>query len=40
VLEVLKRERGNKARAGRALGVGRRSLYRLLEKHALSVHDA
>ena len=33
VVEVLTRERGNKARAARALGVNRRSLYRLLEKY-------
>jgi DNA-binding NtrC family response regulator len=33
VLEVLKRERGNKSCAARALGVNRRSLYRLLEKY-------
>jgi DNA-binding NtrC family response regulator len=32
VVEVLRRERGNKARAARALGVNRRSLYRLVEK--------
>ena len=33
VVEVLRRERGNKARAARALGVNRRSLYRLVEKY-------
>jgi DNA-binding NtrC family response regulator len=33
VVEVLARERGNKAKAARALGVNRRSLYRLLEKY-------
>ncbi|MCE9606385.1 MAG: sigma-54 dependent transcriptional regulator [Planctomycetia bacterium] len=36
VVEVLRRERGNKARAARALGVNRRSLYRLLERYGLS----
>ena len=35
VIEILNRERGNKARAARALGVSRRSLYRLLEKYGL-----
>ncbi|MBI2823650.1 MAG: sigma-54-dependent Fis family transcriptional regulator [Planctomycetia bacterium] len=32
IVEILNRESGNKARAARALGVNRRSLYRLLEK--------
>ncbi|MBI1904019.1 MAG: helix-turn-helix domain-containing protein, partial [Planctomycetia bacterium] len=32
VMEALEKEGGNKARAARALGVSRRSLYRLLEK--------
>jgi DNA-binding NtrC family response regulator len=35
IVAVLKRERGNKARAARALGVNRRSLYRLLEKYEI-----
>jgi transcriptional regulator with PAS, ATPase and Fis domain len=37
IVEILKRERGNKARAARALGVNRRSLYRLLERHGLKL---
>jgi DNA-binding NtrC family response regulator len=35
VVEVLRRESGNKSRAARALGVDRRKLYRLLEKYAI-----
>jgi transcriptional regulator of acetoin/glycerol metabolism len=35
VIEVLKQYQGNKARTARALGIGRRSLYRLLEKYGL-----
>jgi DNA-binding NtrC family response regulator len=35
VLEILQRERGNKARTARALGINRRSLYRLLEKYGI-----
>jgi transcriptional regulator with PAS, ATPase and Fis domain len=36
IIEILNRENGNKARAARALGVNRRSFYRLLNKHNIS----
>jgi DNA-binding NtrC family response regulator len=35
VLDVLRRENGNKARASRVLGIARRSLYRLMDKYDL-----
>lgn len=39
VLEILKRENGNKSCAARALGVNRRSLYRLLEKYNIDLSN-
>ena len=36
IVEVLSRERGNKARAARTLGVNRRSLYRLIDKYGIT----
>jgi DNA-binding NtrC family response regulator len=35
IVEVLQREKGNKVRTARALGVNRRSLYRLLDKYGI-----
>ncbi len=35
IVEMLKREQGNKARTARALGINRRSLYRLIEKYEI-----
>ena len=37
VLSVLKQNHGNKAQTARALGINRRSLYRLLEKYSTAV---
>jgi DNA-binding NtrC family response regulator len=37
IVDVLQRERGNKARTARALGLNRRSLYRLLEKYSIDL---
>jgi DNA-binding NtrC family response regulator len=36
VLETYHRHSGNKARTARALGIGRRTLYRLLEKYSIA----
>jgi transcriptional regulator of acetoin/glycerol metabolism len=35
IIEILEREKGNKARAARSLGIHRRKLYRLLERFDL-----
>ena len=32
IVETYRRHKGNKARTARALGIGRRTLYRLIEK--------
>jgi DNA-binding NtrC family response regulator len=40
IVDILRRERGNKARTARALGINRRSLYRLLEKHQIEPAEA
>ena len=36
ITEVLQRENGNKSKAARALGIERRKLYRMMEKHGIS----
>lgn len=36
VVEVLRREAGNKSKTARALGIDRRKLYRLLEKYSIA----
>jgi DNA-binding NtrC family response regulator len=39
VLEVLRREAGNKTRTARALGIDRRKIYRLIEKYNIHDHE-
>jgi transcriptional regulator of acetoin/glycerol metabolism len=39
VLETYRRHSSNKARTARALGIGRRTLYRLLEKYSIGEKD-
>ncbi len=39
IIEVLKREHGNKTRAAKALGIERRKLYRLMDKYAITPVD-
>ncbi|ADB16270.1 two component, sigma54 specific, transcriptional regulator, Fis family [Pirellula staleyi DSM 6068] len=39
IVEVLKREKGNKSRAARMLGIDRRKLYRLLEKFTIETGE-
>ena len=40
ILETYRRHDGNKARTARALGIGRRTLYRLLDKYGLGEPEA
>ena len=40
IVEVLRREAGNKTRAARALGIDRRKLYRLVEKYEIRSAEA
>lgn len=39
IVEVLRREKGNKSRAARMLGIDRRKLYRLLEKFTIEMGE-
>ena len=38
ITEVLNRENGNKSKAAKVLGIERRKLYRMMEKHGLTVN--
>ncbi len=39
IVEVLRRERGNKTRAAKSLGINRRKLYRLVAKHRIEAAE-
>jgi transcriptional regulator of acetoin/glycerol metabolism len=39
VVQSLQQEHGNKLRAAKALGVSRRSLYRLIEKYQVQISE-
>jgi DNA-binding NtrC family response regulator len=39
IVEIMKRKQGNKTRAAEVLGLTRRSLYRLLEKHSIQKEE-
>ena len=39
VVENLKNEHGNKTQAAKALGITRRSLYRLIDKYDIRPHE-
>ncbi|MBI2480673.1 MAG: sigma-54-dependent Fis family transcriptional regulator, partial [Planctomycetia bacterium] len=39
VIEVLRRESGNKTRAAKTLGIDRRKLYRLVEKYDIKASE-
>lgn len=39
VVEIMRREAGNKTRAARALGIDRRKLYRLVEKYQITASE-
>jgi DNA-binding NtrC family response regulator len=39
VVEILRREGGNKSKAAKALGIDRRKIYRLLEKYAIGDNE-
>ena len=39
VVEILNREHGNKTQAAKALGITRRSLYRLIDKYDIHPHE-
>jgi DNA-binding NtrC family response regulator len=40
VAQMFRREQGNKLRTAKALGISRRSLYRLLEKYRISLEKS